>query len=278
MSGLQVYVQGVGLAGPGLPDWPQSLAMLRGDAPHVATPTVLVEPKRLPPAESRRAGAVIRLAMQVADEAVAHAGVDPHVLATVFASSGGEGATCHQLCEALASPKPIVSPTRFTNSVHNAAAGNWHIAVASRAASTSLCTFDGSFAAGLLEAAVLLRDSTEPMLLVAYDVPYPEPLHSQRRLSDNFGMALVLTPSPGPASIAALRVEMVDSRDAGPLDTCRSESLDLLRRTIPAAASLPLLQALAAPHAGADQPLLLEYLPHLKLRVTLLPLAGRAAS
>ena len=77
----------------------------------------------------------------------------------------------------------MVSPTRFTNSVHNAAAGCWHIAVASRASSTSLCAFDGSFGAGLIEAATSVHLSGQPVLLVASDSPYPEPLNSVRPAS-----------------------------------------------------------------------------------------------
>ena len=134
-----MFIQGIGLLGPGLPSWPDSQATLRGDSPHQFVPTVLSPPPRLPPAERRRAGAVIRLAMAVAEEAIAHARVDPQTLATVFSSSGGEGSNCHSLCETLASPDPLISPTRFTNSVHNAASGYWHIAVGSRCTSTSLC-------------------------------------------------------------------------------------------------------------------------------------------
>ena len=270
MNHLQVFVEGVGLMGPGLPSWPEAQATLRGDSAHVFSLTTLTPPARLPPAERRRAGPVIRLAMGVADEAVAHAGVDPKTLVTVFASSGGEGANCHSLCETLASESPLLSPTRFTNSVHNAAAGYWHIAVGSRAASTSLCAFDGSFGAGLIEAAVQMLTADQPILLVAYDLPYPEPLNSLRPLPDNFGMALLLTPRPTPRTLAALGVEIVPTADAGPLTDCGNASLDALRCGIPAAAALPLLQALARgrPDDAGKVSLTLDYLPALKLRVT----------
>ncbi|MEO7010152.1 MAG: beta-ketoacyl synthase chain length factor, partial [Caldimonas sp.] len=114
MSTLVVSVLGVGVLGPGLPSWPAAQGILCGREPFVPTPPVLAPPQRLPPAERRRTGASIRLAMAVADEAVAQAGVDPQTLATVFASSGGEGANCHVLCETLASADRQLSPTRFT--------------------------------------------------------------------------------------------------------------------------------------------------------------------
>ncbi len=262
---MKVFIEGIGLLGPGLPSWQLAQATLRGEAAHVFALSVLPAPPRLPPAERRRAGPVIRLAMAVAEEAIAHAACDPTALGSVFTSSGGEGANCHSLCETLASPNPLISPVRFTNSVHNAAAGYWHIAVGSRTASTSICAFDGSFGAGLIEAATVMQSSGEPLLLVAYDLPYPEPLNTVRPLLDNFGLAFVLTPAATPRSIAAVVIELQDATTSGAPDGCGDASLDALRQSIPAAAALPLLQLLA--RGGPARSLTLAYLPHLMLRV-----------
>ncbi|HWH85063.1 MAG TPA: beta-ketoacyl synthase chain length factor, partial [Burkholderiaceae bacterium] len=160
----------------------------------------------------------------------------------------GEGVNCHALCETLASAAPMVSPTRFTNSVHNAAAGCWHIAVGSRAASTSLCAFDASFGAGLLEAATSVAIGRAPVLLVAGDSPYPEPLHAVRPLPDHFGVALVLAPQASAHSIAALTLELIGA--GVPTTRCDDAALEALRRAIPAAAALPLLIALAGVAGG----------------------------
>ena len=266
MSGLTVWVDGVGVLGPGLSSWSSSLAMLRGVQAHVFVPTVLPPPARLPPAERRRAGAAVKLAMAVADEAVANAGVDPHTLATVFSASSGEGGNCHILCETLATDHPTVSPTRFTNSVHNAAAGYWHIAVASRAASTSLGAFDASFGAGLIEAATSVALSGAPILLVASDTPYPEPLNTARPLPDNFGMALVLSATKSERSLASLSIELVPDKSTP--TACDDASLEALRCAIPAACGLPLLQALARGEERV-QTLALTYLPTLTLKVSM---------
>ncbi|HZT56171.1 MAG TPA: beta-ketoacyl synthase chain length factor [Burkholderiaceae bacterium] len=266
MSRLQIWVQGIGLLGPGLPSWAASLDVLRGTLPFASSPTVLPAPLRLPPAERRRAGAAVKLALAVADEAVAQAQLDPALLATVFTSSSGEGANCHALCETLATPAPMVSPTRFTNSVHNAAAGCWHIAVGSRAASTSLCALDGSFGAGLIEAAASVALGGAPLLLVASDSPYPEPLARTRPLPDHFGLALVLTPAPTARSIAALSIGLVGAdQAASACNTCEDAALDALRRAVPAAAALPLLVALA--RGGAPGAVVLDYLAATRVRV-----------
>jgi len=272
MTALKVHLQGVGLLGPGLGSWPAAQPMLRGIEAHVFSPTLLPSPARLPSAERRRAGAAIKLAMAVADEAVAHAAIDPHTLATVFTSSSGEGLNCHLLCEALAGADRLISPTRFTNSVHNAAAGYWHIAVASRAPSTSLCAYGASFGAGLLEAATQVQATDAPVLLVASDTPYPEPLSACRPLPDNFGVALMLAPSSSARSLATLDLELADVARAGATSTCSDLSLEALRTAVPAAAALPLLQALA--RGDTDRHVVCDLMPALKLHIAIRAKAG----
>jgi hypothetical protein len=238
---LSVDITGIGLLGPGLADWDAAALLLREPAGWQSTPTAVPVATRLPPTERRRAGAVVRLSCVVADEACRRAGLEPSQLASVFTSSTGEPANCHALCEALAAPERAVSPTRFTNSVHNAAGGYWHIAVQGRRASTSIAAFDASFAAGLLEAAVQCLAGNEPVLLVAADVPYPEPLHSCRPLPDAFGVAMVLRPG------RQLQLRLAPGAAASHL---AHPGLQALQTHIPAARALPLLAMLAgAPYS-----------------------------
>ena len=265
-AGLELAILGVGLLGPGLASWASAQGVFKGSDAFVEAPTVLPAPARLPPAERRRAGPSIRLAMAVADEALAGTAVDPRQLATVFAASGGEGSNCHVLCETLAGPDRHLSPTRFTNSVHNAAAGYWHIAVQSRAASTSLSAYDGSFGAGLLEAATQILASRAPVLLVACDVPYPPPLHALRPLPHPMGTALLLAPAGFAGAIARIGIELVPEADAAPETRCADPALDALRRALPSAAGLALFEHLAR---NAEGTLVLDGPPSLKLRLTL---------
>ena len=66
---LCAYVAGIGVLGPGLPDWPAARAVLRGETAYVPAATVLPPPAILPPAERRRTGRVVKLALAVALEA-----------------------------------------------------------------------------------------------------------------------------------------------------------------------------------------------------------------
>lgn len=240
---MRVYVEGIGLRGPGLDGWQGSRAVLAGESAHVYAPTNLNTGDMLPPAERRRAGIPIKLAVAVGQEAFTHAARDASATATVFTSSGGDNDNVHALCEILVTAPHEVSPTRFHNSVHNASAGYWGIASKSREPSTSLCGYDASFAIGLLDAAVQVVTDGVPVALLAYDYAYPEPLNSVRHIEANFGMALVLTPQPTEHAFVALDVKFVAGARA---PTAMAEpSLETMRMRNPAGRSLPLLAALA---------------------------------
>lgn len=261
---IRVFIEGVGLAGPGLNGWKAGQSVLSGRDSYVATPTLVVAPADLPAAEGRRTGRPVKLALAVAREAFMHAGRDAASTATVFTSSSGDGDNVHEILEVLASPAREVSPTRFHNSVHNAAAGYWSIAARSHEASTSLCGYDASFAAGLLEAASQIAVEGKAVALIAYDQPYPEPLHAKRPLMASFAVALILTPEAGEHAFAVLEVEVEVTRE---VTLVQDPGLEALRAGIPAARALPLLAALARNAAGMVE---LDYLggAHLTLRVT----------
>ncbi|MDB6106528.1 MAG: hypothetical protein JWO52_6527 [Gammaproteobacteria bacterium] len=194
MVKLVAQIEGIGLLGPGLDGWTSSIALLEGRSPYISQPTVLPTPDGLPPAERRRLGRVVKLALGVGLQATCKAGVEPATLPAVFASSGGDGPNCHEICQALSLDERLVSPTRFHNSVHNAAAGYWSIATGSQAASNAVCAFDASFAAGLLEAVTQVVVDQTRVLLVAYDAQYPPPLLAKRPIPEAFGVAFVLAP------------------------------------------------------------------------------------
>jgi hypothetical protein len=265
---MQVYVEGVGLAGPGLAGWRASRAMLAGRSPYQPGPTTLGASELLPAAERRRAGMPVRLALAAGGEAVAAAGRDASGIATVFASSSGDCDNVHVVLETLAAPTREVSPTRFHNSVHNAPAGYWSIATQCRAPSTSLACHDGSFAAGLLEAACQAASTGSPVALIAYDHPYPDPLHKVRPVGAPFGVALVLAPVAGPRSVASLDVRFVP--ESRPPTPASGPALEALRASVPAARSLPLLAGLAREERGS---VALEYVAGSHLSVAIAPCA-----
>jgi hypothetical protein len=250
---IAAYIGGIGVLGPGLDDWPNASAALSGLRAYQPAPTALPMPTVLPAAERRRTGRVVRLALAVALEATARAGAEPAELASVFASSGGDGHNCHEICQALALPSRELSPTRFSNSVHNAAAGYWSIATGAKRESNVLCAFDASFCAGLLEALAHVAVEVQPVLLVAYDADYPEPLRAKRPVPDAFGAAFVLTPHRESGSLARIEATLTNE----PADSLTDPQLETLRSSTPAARCLPLLRRLAMQTPGRT---VLDYL------------------
>lgn len=268
---LDVYLEGIGLLGPGLPGWSASLATLSGTTALRATPPDIPAPDGLPPAERRRVGMLVRMALAVGRESVAHSQRDATTLANVFSASSGDGDNCHAICEALAGPERVISPTRFHNSVHNAAGGYWGIAMKCMAPSTSLCAHDGSFAAGLLESAVQARTTRGATLLVASDAPYPEPLNAVRPMRTAFGVSLVVAAQRSARAFARLSLSLTDDFPTG-LPRAEMESL---RLDSPAARALPLLQALASPATSTR--VLLPYLDGCTLAVAVELIGSPAA-
>lgn len=266
---LDAWIDGIGLLGPGLPNWPSAAAVLCATAPYRPARTDLPAPQMLPPAERRRATAPVKLALAAGREALTMADRRADDLRTVFAASGGDGANCHALCETLASDDRLVSPTRFHNSVHNAASGYWSIAMHAMAPSTVICApHDGSFAAGLIEAVVQAQTSGEDVLLVAYDTDYPEPLRSARPIPDSFGLALLLSPRGRSDSAARVAVDPAGLFTEAPASTLDRPDLEALRCAIPAARALPLLERVARRAAG---PVVLDHLPGQQLLLYVSP-------
>ena len=81
------------------------------------------------------------------------------------------------------------------------------------------------------------------MLLVAFDLPFPTPLHEARTIATPFAVALLLTPDGGDGVLAHLNIALEAPL---PENRMEDETLEALRAGNPAGRALPLLQAIAA--------------------------------
>ena len=195
MTALAFQVEGIAFWAPTLPGWSAARAAFRGEGEAVDPPAKRPAPEILAPAERRRAPDSVALALEVASAAVRAAGRDPATLPSIFASAHGDLSVNDYMCATLAKEPAAISPTRFHNSVHNAAAGYWTIATGCRAASSALTAFDASFAAGLLEAATQCAADEGPVLLVAFDVAAVGALATVTKSEGLLATALVLAPA-----------------------------------------------------------------------------------
>ncbi|HEX8778011.1 MAG TPA: beta-ketoacyl synthase chain length factor [Rhodanobacter sp.] len=239
MSHMQLHVEGVGLWSPQLADFAALCARLGGDMPAApGAPAAAL----LPANERRRAPEAVRLAVEVAGQALAMSGRDPGTLACVFASAHGDQVTTDAICATLARAPAELSPTRFHHSVHNAPAGYWTIATGCRAPSSAVCAGARSFAAALLEASTQALAEQRPVLLVCSDIAGHTPLLEMTGCGRAFGCALLLAPDAGATTLARLRLELPPDHVSS---TPPPATLADTAPGNPAAAALPLLARLA---------------------------------
>lgn len=206
----------------------------------------------------------MRIALEVAEEALAGSAVSRSRLASVFACSGGNTESLHKVLGSLG--EKMVSPSQFAQMGHHAAAGSWSILAGSPQPTTSIGAFEGSFAAGLLEAASQASVERRPILLVAHDVPPPPAFRRARRVRTAFGLAMLLAPRYGMALPAGrLHLRLTSDADETPM---AETGLEALRTNNPAARALPLLRLIAA---GAPGHVVLPYLGALRIEVCFTP-------
>jgi hypothetical protein len=237
---INIHLLGVGLLGPGLADWSACRNILLGKATWTAEPLRVPASALLPATERRRCNDTSRLAIATAEQALGCSNIPPQELATVFTSADGDGLITHKLCESFALEQPEVSPIQFHNSVHNAPAGYWSIATKSPRPSTTLAAGPDSFAAGLLEAALQAKAESNPVLLVAFDLPLPHPLNLMQAREHGFSVALLIGREKRGDSMATLQLDLVADSGESPLPAAFQALADN-----PAARALPLLDAVA---------------------------------
>lgn len=195
MTTLTATIEGVGFWAPGLPSWDAARGFVR-DGTLPDAPPARPSPQVLAPNERRRAPDTVAVALDVAAAACAMAGRDPSTLPSVFTSTHGELAITDYMCTTLADAPASISPTKFHNSVHNAAAGYWTIGSGCMRPATAISAFDASFAQGLIEALVQLATGDDAVLLVGYDGPSAGALTNVAASEHVLGGALVLTRTP----------------------------------------------------------------------------------
>ena len=235
-----VSVQGQAIWSPAWHDWAHAAPALRGDpvaaagAPRRPAPTVLAANER------RRAPDAVRMALQVAQDACAAAGVDPAALPSVFTSAHGDLAIVDALCRTLAHNPLLLSPMRFHHSVHNAASGYWAIGCRSHEASTAVAGGAHSWATGLLEALTQTAADERAVLLVGSDTEAMGPLQSVNHSRGLLAAALVLAPAT--ASGRRLAWSLRDG-PCSPSPLCSAAAQALQSNAL--ADALPLFEALA---------------------------------
>ena len=239
---LTAHIESIGFWANGLPSWQAARDFVATGALADGTPAK-PSPQLLAPNERRRSPESVAVALDVALAACADAGRAPADLPSVFTSTHGDLSITDYMCATLATAPRDISPTKFHNSVHNAAAGYWTIGAGCMREATAISAYDASFAQGLIEAMAQLAEGSDAVLLVGYDTGSVGPLLSVHDCAGLLGGALVLSRhGKGPRLVATL----ADGEASAPGALGRHAAAN------PMAPMLPLFDALAAgaPHAA----------------------------
>jgi len=253
------FVNGVAFWSSRLPGWDIAAPVLRGEATALEQVAPRPSPTLLAPTERRRAPDTVSIALEVAVRACEKANVDPKQLPSVFASTDGDLAINDYMCETLARTPTLISPIRFHNSVHNAAAGYWSIGTGCHEPYTALTAYQDTFGEGLLEALSQAACDDRAVLLVAYDIEARGPLAAIVPSRGIVGAGVVVSPHAGTNPLA--RVCWRTTRG-----THRTETLARNGEVVGSnsmASCLPFFEALARAtrrtiHVGLSPALLLE--------------------
>ena len=263
-----LYVEGPAFWTPTLPGWDAARAAFRGEGTLADPPAKRPSPQVLAPAERRRAPDTVALALEVAAASIAGAGRNAADVPCVFVSAHGDLSINDYMCSTLATDPTVLSPTRFHNSVHNAAVGYWTIGTGCMAASNSVSAYENSFAAGLLEAAVQCAADQSPVLLVGYDTPTVGALTSVTDSQGLLAVALVIAPERTERTIASFDWSI--ERGDGSAPTPLSDAAKTLAHINPMAHALGLFESLARlADDGAPAPLGLPLSSTLALQLQL---------
>jgi len=262
MKPMRLHVNGVALWSGLLPGWDAARRILRGEAAAPAQPATRPAPELLPANERRRAPDTVSVALEVALAACRHAELPPASLPSVFSSMHGDLAITDYMCGTMASSPLLVSPTRFHNSVHNAAAGYWTIAAECTRPYTALSAGELSFGAGLLECCVQAVSGDEDVLLVAYDIDARGPLAAVAGSKHLLGAGLIVGPRRGTHALAQFDLQP-ETGDGLVASTAQAGNAALVAGNS-TESCLPFMEALAL---GGSRELLCLATPQLGLRI-----------
>ena len=169
MSAVQLQIERWAAWAPGLESQQAWLEWLRQPAALSAGLEAAPGLTEMPAMMRRRIEPLGRVALQAAYWAQGDEPTGP----VVFASRWGELSRSIEMLEQLAAGEPL-SPTAFSLSVHNAIGALYSIARKDRNNYQAVSAGEFSLEAGFTEAAGLIADGAERVLLVFVDCPLPE--------------------------------------------------------------------------------------------------------
>ncbi len=251
---MKAQILSIGLTAPGLVNFETfKKMMLTNQLPDMSKTIEKYSPTFLPANERRRTTATIQLALKTAEEAlVSFQQAYPETeakLPVLFVCKDGDTLISARMCQAVSEIEPMISPTQFHNSVHNAPAGYWMIGQENQAAASAISVGEYAIANGLLEAILQSQNYGKPVLMVIYDLPLDElmPVDTVQKSQAPFAFSMILDASEVIESDYPL-LSLSLTQDA-PFKPLKSNPYT----GVPAAEAYPLLQSIALYQSGHEK-------------------------
>ena len=190
---LKCNIAAIGAWGKDFTNW-QELQELLTTGTTKENTSVGPKPEVIPANERRRAPLPVRLAVESSWQACEASDYDAKNLACVFVSGLGDTQLTDYMCKVLAGDNMQLSPTKFHNSVHNAAAGYWTISTGCMKAANSVAGFNESVSLTLLEAITQCVNENIPVLMTFYDAPASDVLLPLLKNKQAFSVSIIIEP------------------------------------------------------------------------------------
>jgi len=186
-----------GAWGKGFENWSDLVGLLKNKQ-FVPEDSVLnskgPKPEVIPANERRRSPLPVKLAVETSWQATQMANIDPKELTCVFVSGFGDTQLTDYMCKVLATDSKELSPTKFHNSVHNAAAGYWTISTGCEKAANSVAGFQDSVSLTLMEAMIQCQQEAKPILMTFFDAPVSVVLTDIMGAGSAFSFSMIILP------------------------------------------------------------------------------------
>ena len=248
---MRCNVLGIGAWGPGFSHWHELRTHLaqEKERPEQAASEIKnasPKPEIIPTNERRRAPLPVKMAVEVSSQALNMSGLDATNVACVFGSGLGDTEITDYMCRAVNVAAPQLSPTKFHNSVHNAAAGYWTISTHCMKSANSIAAYHDTAGLCLLEGMSLCLTDGAPVLITIFDSAAHRAYQEIFDCNDNFAAAILIAPESlisNKAPLATLSMHTSGASHAPP--KLINRVLNKLYETNPAAKILLLLEQLA---------------------------------
>ncbi|MDC0361736.1 beta-ketoacyl synthase chain length factor [Halioglobus sp.] len=250
ISPMRCRISGIGAWGPGFSNWAELRSQLGHTEKNCKRPATKIEtasprPEIIPANERRRAPLPVKIAIEASTQALNMSGLDPASVACVFGSGLGDTEITDYMCRAVNAQAPKLSPTKFHNSVHNAAAGYWTISTKCMKSANSIAGYTNTVGLCLLEGISICLTDSAPVLITVFDAAASNTYRELFDCQDSFAAAILISPEDmisNKPDIATLSIRSSNTEHVTP--ALANSKLDTLCDTNPAAKMLLLLEQL----------------------------------